>query len=122
MYPSAPRLIAKRYPDEHGFSHRATSESKGAAVLLVVVLTAPLWIPALVSSGEGHGCCANIQLGPDRVPDSPLAAEPHHVGKSPNPYDQGKLRMSAGILGWIVAVIAAAIFVAVFRSKKKPKQ
>jgi hypothetical protein len=30
--------------------------------------------------------------------------------------------MSAGILGWIVAVIAGAIFVAVFRSKKKPKQ
>jgi hypothetical protein len=29
--------------------------------------------------------------------------------------------MSAGILGWMVAVIAAAVFVVVFRSKQKPK-
>ena len=29
--------------------------------------------------------------------------------------------MSAGVLGWIFAVVAAALFVAVFRSKRKPK-
>jgi hypothetical protein len=30
--------------------------------------------------------------------------------------------MSAGVLGAIVAVVAGALFVAVFRSKGKPKQ
>jgi predicted PurR-regulated permease PerM len=30
--------------------------------------------------------------------------------------------MSAGVLGWIFAVVAAVVFVAIFRSNKKPKQ
>jgi hypothetical protein len=30
--------------------------------------------------------------------------------------------MFAGVLGFIVAVVAGALFVAIFRSKKKPKQ
>ena len=34
----------------------------------------------------------------------------------------GDLRMSIGVLAAIVAVVAGALFVAVFRSKGKPKQ
>jgi len=30
--------------------------------------------------------------------------------------------MGAGVLGWIFAVIAGAIFVGIYRSKQKPKK
>ena len=56
----------------------------------------------------------------NRSPTRPLRPDDRQAAA--NPTDQEELRMSAGVLGAIIAVVAGALFVAVFRSKGKPKQ
>jgi hypothetical protein len=86
--PTAPHARKTRRRREHeGPLSQANAER------VARLLEQDLLETTAVHADERHQCCDNIQLGPDRVADSPLAAERHNIRPTRNTKQMCVLRV-----------------------------